>query len=92
MHVPRRASDRSPIALCLEPHDLILAKCVAGRDRDWEFTREALRTRLVDPDELLRRVSCLPVSPDEQTQIRELLGAIVGEISSARPPTIPEDP
>ena len=89
---PRRASDRSPIALCLEPHDLVLAKCVAGRDRDWEFAREALRARLVDPDQLLERIASLPVSPDERTQIRGMLEAIIGEIAVARPPRPSEGP
>src|SRR6266516_1939991 len=28
---PRVASQRHAVALCLEPHDLVLAKCVAGR-------------------------------------------------------------
>ena len=89
---PRRSSDRSPIALCLEPHDLVLAKCVAGRDRDWEFAREALRARLVDPDELLRRVAWLPVSPDERTHVRGMLEAIIGQTTGAPPPRISEGP
>lgn len=32
---PRPGSARSSVALCLETHDLVLAKCAAGRDRDW---------------------------------------------------------
>lgn len=53
----RVASGRQPVALCLEPHDLVLAKCAAGRDRDWEFAREALTARLVEADELLTRLA-----------------------------------
>jgi hypothetical protein len=26
----------------LEPHDLVLAKCAAGRERDWEYARDAM--------------------------------------------------
>jgi hypothetical protein len=63
-----------------------------GRDRDWEFAREALRARLVDPDQLLDRIASLPVSPDERTQIRGMLEAIIGEIAGARPPWPPEGP
>jgi hypothetical protein len=93
VHVPpRRASDRSPVALCLEPHDLILAKCAAGRDRDWDFARDALRAGLVDADELLRRVASLPVSSEEQKQIRAMLAAIIGESVDAPPENGVEEP
>ena len=44
----RVSSRERVVALCLEPHDLVLAKCVAGRERDWEFAREALAHHLVD--------------------------------------------
>jgi len=43
VEVEARVSSRQRVvALCLEPHDLVLAKCVAGRERDWEFAGEAL--------------------------------------------------
>lgn len=37
------------VAWCLEPHDLWLAKAVAGRDKDRSFCAALLRDRLVDP-------------------------------------------
>ncbi len=46
---------------CLETHDLVLSKCVAGRTKDWEFAREALRHGLVDLSELRGRIGRLPV-------------------------------
>lgn len=51
---PRVGSQQSPVALCLEPHDLVLAKCVAGRQRDWDFAKEALRHNLVNAHSLFR--------------------------------------
>jgi hypothetical protein len=36
----RPASERQLTGLFLEPHDLVLAKCVAGRERDWDSPRE----------------------------------------------------
>ncbi len=57
----RRASEQEPVAWCLEAHDLVLSKCVAGRDRDWEFAAEALWAGLVEPDVLMSRVADLPV-------------------------------
>ena len=41
----RAASQRRAVALCLEPHDLVLAKCVAGRERDWDFAPGSARAR-----------------------------------------------
>jgi hypothetical protein len=54
---------------CMEAHDLVLAKCVAGRTRDWEFTREALAHDLVDPMELFARITSLPVSAGQRRMI-----------------------
>jgi hypothetical protein len=66
---PRRGSRRRPVALCLEPHDLVLAKCAAGRERDWEFAREALRAGIVSAEALQARLSVLPVPCEQQLHI-----------------------
>jgi hypothetical protein len=77
--VPARvASDTRAVAFCLEPHDLILSKLAANRDRDWDFAREALAARLVDPAILLERVEGLPVHPDLRSLVTASLQAIVG--------------
>jgi hypothetical protein len=55
----RRGSDA--VGWCMERHDIVLAKCVAGRERDWTYAEEALRYRLVDPEQLLRRSNDLPL-------------------------------
>jgi len=47
------------IAWCLEPHDLVVAKAIAGREKDWRFIRTAVAAALVDPAEALRRSSHL---------------------------------
>jgi hypothetical protein len=70
--VPARpGSERRAVVWCLEIHDLVLSKLVAGRERDREYAAEALKAGLVQPDVLLARVPDLPVS--------EALGAHVGE-------------
>lgn len=61
---------------CLEIHDLLLSKCVAGRERDWEFVEEALRHELADPDELCRRASDLPLSAERVESIGEMLAGL----------------
>jgi hypothetical protein len=62
---------------CLEAHDLVLSKCAAGRERDWEFTREALAHGLVDQSRLQRRSADLPLPPGEIERIRRMLAAII---------------
>jgi hypothetical protein len=60
------------LALCLEVHDLVLAKCVAGRDRDWEFAEVAIEAGLARIDELLLRIPSLP-APADHDRIRRML-------------------
>lgn len=75
--VARRAGeDGHVIALCLEPHDLILAKCAAGRERDWQFAKDALAGHVVQLEELLRRVPDLPIDPTDQEAVTAMLSGI----------------
>jgi hypothetical protein len=74
---PRPGQTDGPVALCLEIHDLVLAKCVAGRDRDWEFARDALAADLVQVDDLLGRIDDLPEPPAERTHVRKMLEGII---------------
>jgi hypothetical protein len=73
---PRVASERRPVAWCLEPHDLVLSKCAAGRPRDWEYAAAALRAGIVQRDELLRRVPTLPIPEAGREHIEKLLRAL----------------
>ena len=78
VRVPRGPRDETLVTgWCMEPHDVVLAKCAAGRERDWEFAREALRHGVVDPDELLRRVEDLPLPSSRRRHVARLLRAIV---------------
>ena len=56
--------------LCLEPHDLAIAKYVARRDKDRVFTRELVRRRLVDREKLLALVEQTSLTPEEKERIR----------------------
>lgn len=76
---PRVGQERGALALCLEVHDLVLAKCVAGRERDWEFARTAIEHRLVDLEELFRRLPDLP-APADQAQVRKMLEGLVKQV------------
>jgi hypothetical protein len=79
--IPRRvASKRRPVAWCLEVHDLVLSKCVAGRPRDWEYAAEALRAGLVESDVLLARVPDLPVSDDLRADVGSMLRSMIASL------------
>jgi hypothetical protein len=82
VEVPVRISSRQrAMAMCMEPHDLVLAKCVAGRERDWEFAREALEHELVDLAVLSSRVEDLPVDEENRRRVRERLAAIARRVT-----------
>jgi hypothetical protein len=55
--------------LCLEPHDLIVSKYVAGREKDREYVRAAIRHRLVERDTLLDRLARTPVDDPQRARI-----------------------
>ncbi len=63
------------VAFCLEPHDLILSKLAANRERDWEFARQAIAAGLVDRGVLLERVVDLPVHAELVALIQRSLRA-----------------
>lgn len=60
-------------AVCLEPHDLVLAKLVAGREKDYEFADALIASGLVDPEVLLDRVDDLPVVGAIQRRVRTFI-------------------
>lgn len=67
------ANTRGATGLALEPHDLAIAKYVAGREKDREFLRAALRHRLLDPTTLRARLtatSALPVARHHEIESR----------------------
>jgi hypothetical protein len=49
----------------LEPHDCVVSKLVANRDKDRSFARALLAAGIVDPDRLVERVNLLPNTVEE---------------------------
>lgn len=81
VEIPSRVGQEDGvIALCLETHDLVLSKCVAGRGRDWDFARNSLEARLVEIDELLLRVGDLPIDRSAQIHLRQVLEGIASKL------------
>lgn len=54
--------------LCLDPHDLAIAKYVARREKDRIFTRELARRGIISRERLVELVAKTPV--DEETRER----------------------
>jgi hypothetical protein len=77
---PRVGRREGAIACCLEIHDLVLAKCAAGRERDWEFAREALVAGLVGEAELLGRIDALPEPPADRAHVHGMLEGIIARL------------
>lgn len=53
---------RGIIGWCLEIHDLLASKYVAGRERDIEFAAEAIKHGLILKDLLEEKIKLLPVN------------------------------
>lgn len=70
---------------CLEVHDLLLSKCFAGRDRDWEFVEEALRHGLASAAELRRRAEGMPIPADRLTAVRRTIDGVAKRSESKGP-------
>jgi hypothetical protein len=49
------------VAYAPDPHDLVIAKLSAGRQKDYDFAVGALRAGLIDADELERRCDAVGV-------------------------------
>jgi hypothetical protein len=77
VEVPRRpGNDGSVVALCLEVHDLVLAKCAAGRQRDWDFAADALEAGIVDISRLRGAIEELPLDQASRKHVGAMLDGI----------------
>lgn len=61
--------------LCLEPHDLLVSKYTAGREKDREYVRAAVKHGLVDRDTLLHRAELAPVDQEVRERMRDKIEA-----------------
>ena len=61
--------------LCLEPHDLLISKYAAGREKDREYARTAVRARLVARELLLERLEGTPLDGERRGSIRAQIDA-----------------
>jgi hypothetical protein len=68
--IVQNENTRGVRGLCLEAHDLIVAKTIAGREKDLTFLTDAVRHHMVDAGTLLRRLATVEVDPAVRQQAR----------------------
>jgi hypothetical protein len=49
--------------LCLDPHDCVIAKLLAGREKDLRFATALVRAHLIDPAVLAERLQTVQAHP-----------------------------
>ena len=69
--------------LCLEPHDLAIAKYAASREKDLIFTRELTRRGIVSEDRLLALLEDTAVGDEVRERIRS---QIASDFKAAKQP------
>src|SRR4029077_1740138 len=73
--------------LCLEPHDLAIAKYVARREKDIVFTRELARRGLLSAARLLSLLDQTPIDEHARERIRGQIGRDFSSESVDGPPS-----
>lgn len=61
---------RGAKGLCLEVHDLLVSKTLAGREKDFTFLENAAIHRMADPEVLLRHLATVEVEPAVREKAR----------------------
>jgi hypothetical protein len=74
--------------LCLEPHDLAIAKYVASREKDQVFTRALIERGVLSEEGLLALLGQTPVDEDVRNRIRDQITADFQAVKDRR--TVPE--
>jgi hypothetical protein len=68
--VIRNENTRGAKGLCLEVHDLLVAKTIAGRDKRLAFLSDAAKHRMADPEILIHRLSTVEAVPAVREKAR----------------------
>ena len=67
-------------ALCLEPHDCVASKMVAGRSKNYDFANAMLARGLVSPGTLGKRIDLLPITGREKDLLHRWLQGQIGRL------------
>ncbi|MCC6521483.1 MAG: hypothetical protein IT373_02370 [Polyangiaceae bacterium] len=74
----RSARTRGATGLCLEVHDLVVSKAVAGRDKDARFIAAAVRLGMVSVPVVRERLAATDLSDAERAVVEGRLAALEG--------------
>lgn len=69
------ANTRGATGWCLDVHDLLIAKAVAGREKDHAFIRDAVRYGMVRADIARTRLAATALEPAVRTRVEATLAA-----------------
>lgn len=69
----RSPRTRGATGLCLELHDLVIAKLVAGREKDTAFIRGTIAHQLIDEPTVLARLEATPLEDDRRRSLADLV-------------------
>ena len=73
--------------LCLDPHDCVISKMIAGRQKDYDFATALVGSGLLDPAVLVERIALLDRAERDKDRIRAWL---VGVQSKSHQPRLTE--
>ena len=80
--VPFTHGDVGEKAMCLDPHDLVLSKLVANREKDIEFAGAVIAARLVEVERLIELAAALPIPEG----VRRRVSASIRRVSGTSEP------
>lgn len=64
------------VAHCMEPHDLVLSKLGAGREKDLEFAQAAAALGLIEQSVLVKRLGLVPATEEHSRLIAARIAAL----------------
>jgi hypothetical protein len=70
--------------LCLDRHDLVVSKLVAGREKDFEFAWVLIEAGLVGAEVLVERAQNLETVPAIQRRVRRWIDSCVQKLAARR--------
>ena len=70
VNLPTTGASNDVVGLCLDPHDLLISKYYARREKDVVFNREVVSARVVKKEVLLARLNETLLSDEVKTRIR----------------------
>jgi hypothetical protein len=70
--------------LCLDPHDLAIAKYVAGGEKDLIFNRELAKRQIVRKEQLLALLIQTPIATEVRTRIQANIERDFGTLALAK--------